>query len=56
LSSVTYPLVLGGEPGQPLEGELAEVVMVKGAISDAEFDGLGRYLMLKFGLASAAAE
>lgn len=56
LSAVAYPLVLGGEPGQPLKGEVAEIVMVKGAISDADFSGLGRYLMQKYGLASEAAE
>jgi hypothetical protein len=50
LSAVNFPVVLGGEPVQPLRGDIAEVVLVKGALSDAEQEGLQTYLMETYGL------
>jgi hypothetical protein len=50
LSAVGFPIVLGGEPVQPLRGDIAEVVLVKGAMPDAEQEGLQTYLMDAYGL------
>ena len=41
---------LGGNMYNPLAGSLAEVVMVKGALSESDLHGLELYLMSKFGL------
>lgn len=43
-------LILGGNVYDRLDGSLAELVMFKGSVSDAELQGVEQYLMEKFGL------
>jgi len=50
VSAFGHSLCLGGYLGNQLLGSLAELVMVKGPLTDAELHGLERYLIDKFGL------
>lgn len=49
-SAAGQSLFLGGNLYNHFDGSLAELVMVKGALSESELHGLEKYLMTKFGL------
>jgi hypothetical protein len=51
VSAAHSPLYLGGTPsGQNLVGDIAEIVVVKGPISDVDRSNAERYLMTKYAL------
>jgi hypothetical protein len=51
VSAAGQPLVLGGSAkAQGMVGDLAEVVAIKGAVSDADIDALEAYFRAKYGL------
>jgi hypothetical protein len=51
VSAAGQPLYLGGSPkAQGMVGDLAEVVAIKGAVSDADIGALEAYFRAKYGL------
>jgi hypothetical protein len=50
VSAVGEPLFIGGQRGAPLRGEIAELLLVRGALSDETLLGLELGLMKKYGL------
>ena len=50
VSAAGSPLMLGGEAARAFTGCIAELVMVKGALSSIELRGLEAYFVQKFGL------
>lgn len=50
LSAYYQPLLIGGQDAQPLRGDIVEVLVVKGATSDATLLGLETQLMQRYSL------
>jgi hypothetical protein len=50
VDALNEPLVLGGNWSQPLRGDISEVVVIGGALSDGEFKALQRGLIAKYEL------
>jgi hypothetical protein len=50
VDTLNEPLVIGGYHVQPLRGDVSELVVIGGALSDGEFHALQRGLMAKYEL------
>lgn len=50
LSAIQGRLLIGGSDAQPLTGEIAEIVALKGTVPDVDLASLERYLMHKYDL------
>lgn len=52
LTAAGQPLAIGGVTGAPLRGDLAELVIVRGPVTDAELAGVEATLQRKYGIDS----
>lgn len=50
LSALGEPILIGGQDNAPLRGDIAEIVLIRGATTESMLAGLERGLMLKYGL------
>ena len=50
LGAPDYPLLIGGTSGMPLEGDIAEMIALRGAVDDTDFTSLEAWLMEKYNL------
>jgi hypothetical protein len=50
VDALNEPLVLGGYDVQPLRGDISELIVIGGALTDTELQALQRGLMAKYEL------
>ena len=50
LSATDASLLIGGQPGMPLKGDIAELIALRGSTSEVDFAALEAGLMAKYSL------